>query len=93
MHRGTTRSSQHALPITASLVALVLLIAGLFVIPGQGTGWVTTAGIVLLAATGCYSWWLGQTQRRVSVHRDRTSTHLGAERPERTAEHGSSRHS
>jgi hypothetical protein len=62
MIRRFTRSSQNALTITANLVALVLMIAGLFVVPGRNATWITTAALFLLAASGFYSWWLGQTK-------------------------------
>lgn len=72
MLRRYTRSNQNSLTITASVAALVLMIVGLTVVSGRSGAWVTTAGLVLLAASSCYSWWLGQTQRRVSVHRRST---------------------
>ena len=62
MLRRYTRSSQNALTATANLVVLVLMIVGLFVIPGRDGAWVTTAGLCLLAASGSYSWWLGRSE-------------------------------
>jgi hypothetical protein len=63
MHRYT-RSAQNSLTIAANLVALVLMIAGLFVVAGRTGGWVSLAGLVVLAASSGYSWWLGQMERR-----------------------------
>lgn len=83
MLRRYTRSSQNALTISANLVALVLMIAGLTVVSGWNGAWVTAAGLFVLVASSFYSWWLGRTHPRVSTDSDRPGTHPSAKPSDR----------
>lgn len=83
MIRRYTRSSQNALTIAANLVSLVLMILGLFVIPGRNGGWVLLAGLVLLSASSAYSWWLGQRTRWMDSTGHGAGSRMAAAPPER----------
>jgi hypothetical protein len=50
--------------VAANLVALVIMIAGLTMVPGPAATSVTSAGLLLLGGSGLASMWLGRRSRR-----------------------------
>jgi hypothetical protein len=66
--RRCTSSSQNLLTISANLVALAVMIAGLTLVQGgRAAASVTSIGLLILAASSAYSWWLGRSRNERST--------------------------
>jgi hypothetical protein len=68
MIRCCTSASQNLLTISGSLLALALMIAGLTFVHGEKAATsVTSIGLLVLAASSTYGWWLGRSRNKRSV--------------------------
>jgi hypothetical protein len=65
MIRHCTSASQNLVTISANLLALAIMIAGLTLVHGaHAAASVTNVGLFLLAASSAYSVWLGRARNR-----------------------------
>jgi hypothetical protein len=63
MSTHSSSSSWNTLTITANLVALILMVAGLSGLPGHASTAVTSAGTLLLGASSLYAVYRGRASK------------------------------